>query len=75
MNRQLYANLERPSSAEKRSLSKALIVNADSEASAPLITTAQRAELVSRLAHHRANPDERGLTFAQLKTKLQAASH
>ena len=73
MNTHLYEELEHLSIAERRSLGEALIVSAESEASAPLITDAQRTELRSRLAHHRANPEEPGVTFSQLKAKLQAA--
>jgi len=71
MNTHLYEELEHLSIAERRSLGEALIVSAESEASAPLITDAQRTELRSRLAHHRANPEEPGVTFSQLKAKLQ----
>jgi putative addiction module component (TIGR02574 family) len=74
MNTHLYEELEHLSIAEKRSLGEALIDSAESEASAPLITDAQRAELRSRLAYHRANPDEPGVTFSQLKTKLLSTS-
>ena len=73
MNTHLYKELEHLSIAERRSLGEALIVSAESEASASLITEAQRTELRSRLAHHRANPEEPGVTFSQLKAKLQAA--
>lgn len=75
MNAHLYEELEHLSIAEKRLLGEALIVSAESEASAPLITEAQRTELRSRLAYHRANPDEPGVTFSQLKAKLLATSH
>lgn len=74
MNAHLYEELEHLSIAEKRSLGEALIISAESEASAPLITEAQRIELRSRLAYHRANPDEPGITFLQLKSKLLATA-
>ncbi len=74
MNTHLYEELEHLSIAEKRSLGEALIVSAESEASAPLITEAQHSELRSRLAYHRANPGEQGVTFSQLKTKLLSTS-
>ncbi|MDM0028749.1 hypothetical protein [Variovorax saccharolyticus] len=70
MNARLYQELEHLSAAEKRALGEALIVCADSEASASLVTEAQRAELRSRLAHHRAHPEEPGVGFSQLKAKL-----
>ena len=75
MNTHLYEELEHMSAAEKRSLGEALIVSAESEASAPLITEAQHTVLLSRLSYHRANPDEHGVTFSQLKAKLLAAPH
>jgi len=74
MNTHLNKELEHLSIAEKRSLGEALIVSAESEASAPLITEAQRTELRSRLAYHRANPGEPGVTFLQLKKKLLSTS-
>ena len=73
MNLHLYEELEHLSIAEKRSLGEALIVSSESEASAPLISEAQRAEILSRLSYHRTNPGELGITFSQLKAKLLAA--
>jgi len=70
MNAHINQELQSLSIAEKRSLGEALIASAESEASAPLITEAQRLELRSRLAHHRANPDETGVEFSQLKANL-----
>ena len=70
MNTRLFQELEQLSIAEKRSLSEALLVSADSEAEAPLITDAQRIELRARLVHHRENPNEEGITMAQLKANL-----
>ncbi len=75
MNTRLLQELEQLSIAEKRSLGEALVVSADSEASAPLITDAQRIELRVRLAYHRENPDEQGMTVAQLKVNLLAVKH
>ena len=69
MNTHLHKELEHLGIAENRSLGEAFIVSAESEASAPLITKAQRTELRSRLAYHRANPGEQDVTFSQLKTK------
>jgi hypothetical protein len=46
-------------------------MNSAQRASAPLLTDAQRAELLERLAHHRAHPDEQGITLAQLTAKLK----
>jgi putative addiction module component (TIGR02574 family) len=75
MSTHLYQALENLSIADKRALGEALIDSAQSEAFAPLITNAQRAELRARLAHHRAHPDEPGMTLAQLKAKLTLAAH
>jgi hypothetical protein len=65
MNTHLYGELERLSIAEMRSLGEALIVSAESEASAPLITEAQHTELRSRLSCHRANSNEPGVIFSE----------
>lgn len=75
MSTHLHPSLEDLSIAEKRALGEALIDSAQSEASAPLITDAQRAELRTRLAYHRAHPDEPGMTITQLKARLLNASH
>ena len=74
MNAHPYQELGHLSIAEKHLLGEALIVSADSEASAPLITDAQRSELGARLAYHRANPAEPGVPFSQLKAQLLALS-
>jgi putative addiction module component (TIGR02574 family) len=75
MNTLLYQELEHLSIAEKRSLGEALIISAESEASAPLVSEAQRAELHSRLAYHRTHPNEPGMTFSEFKAKLLASVH
>ena len=75
MNTSLFQELEQLSIADKRSLGEALLVSADSEASAPLMTDTQRAELRARLAHHRDNPNEKGITLAQLKANLAVVKH
>jgi putative addiction module component (TIGR02574 family) len=75
MNTHLYEELEHLSIAEKRSLGEALIMSAETEASAPLVSEVQRAELHSRLAYHRDYPDEPGMTFSELKAKLLASLH
>ena len=72
MNARLNQELEHLSAAEKRALGEVLIDSAQSEASAPLITEAQRTELRARLVYHRAHPDEPGVTFEQLKAALKA---
>ncbi|WP_219725980.1 addiction module protein [Janthinobacterium sp. ROICE36] len=70
MNANVYQELQHLSIAEKRSLGEALIVSADSEASAPLVPESQRSELRSRLAYHRANSDEVGVAFSQLRANI-----
>ena len=70
MNARIAQELQHLSAAEKHALGEALIGSAYSEASASLITDAQRAQLRARLALHRANPNEPGLTFSQLKAQL-----
>lgn len=67
--------LEKLSIAEKRALGEALIGSADSQACAPLITDAQRAELRERLAYHRAHPDEPSVNLVQLKAKFLTSIH
>ena len=74
MNAHIYQELQHLSAAEKRSLGEALIVSADSEASAPLVSDEQRAELRTRLTYHHDNPDETGVSFAQLKAKILSVS-
>ena len=75
MNAHIDQELQHLSAAEKHALGQALIGSAITEASAPLMTDAQRAELNVRLAHHRANPNEPGLSFTQLSAKLLDKSH
>ena len=72
MNAPISQELQHLTAAEKHALGQALIGSADSEANSPLINDVQRAELRARLAHHRANPDEPGVTFSQLKAKLSS---
>jgi len=75
MNTPISQALEKLSIAEKRALGEALIASSESEASAPLISDAQRAELRDRLAYHRAHPEEPGVTVAQIRAKLVASVH
>lgn len=75
MSIHIYQALENLSIADKRALGEVLIDSAESAASAPLVTDAQRAELRARLAHHRVQPDEPGITLAQLKAKLTSTAH
>lgn len=75
MSTYLHQALENLSIADKRALGEALIDSAESEASAPLLTEAQRTELRVRLAYHRAHPDEPGATVAELKANLLKTAH
>jgi putative addiction module component (TIGR02574 family) len=73
MNARISQELQHLTAAEKHALGEALIGSADTQASSP-ISQAQTTELLKRLAQHRANPDEPGLNFAQLKIKLKSRS-
>lgn len=75
MNAHIYQELQHLSAAEKRELGMALIGSSESDATNAPITAAQRLELNSRLAHHRANPNEVGVSFTQLKKELLSPSH
>jgi hypothetical protein len=74
MDTYIYQELEHLTIAQRRSVGEALISSAESEASAPLISERQRSELRSRLSDHRAHPGEPGVSFADLKAKLLAAT-
>jgi Putative addiction module component len=73
MNMRMYQELQHLTAAEKHALGEALIRSADTQASSP-ISAIQSTELRKRLAHHRANPNEPGASFAQLKAKLQSTT-
>jgi len=62
------------SPAQKRELAEALIASAEAEQSGADLSDAQRTELRARLAHHRAHPDEAGLSFQELKARLLATT-
>lgn len=70
MKNQLIKELAELNVAEKRSLGEALISSAENEAFSPPISEAQALELRSRLAYHRANLAEPGVSFQQLKANL-----
>lgn len=74
MNARITQELQHLTAAEKHALGEALIGSADTQASSP-ISQAQSAELHKRLAYHRANPNEPGVSFVQLKAKLQSNTH
>lgn len=74
MRAQIANELIRLSPAEKRELGEALIASAEADTDGPRqLTDTQRTELRARLAHHRANPAEPGVTLQELKTKLLGA--
>ena len=75
MNAHIDQELQHLSAAEKYALGQALIDSAIAQADSPPMTDAQRAELSIRLAQHRANPNEPGLSFTQLSAKLLDKSH
>lgn len=70
MNAHIYQELQHLSAPEKRALGMALIGSAESDSANTPVTAAQRLELNNRLAHHKANPHEAGVNFAQLKKEL-----
>jgi hypothetical protein len=75
MNAHIYQEMQHLSAAEKRELGMALIGSSENDSTNAPITAAQRLALTNRLAHHRANPNELGVSFAQLKEKLISPSH
>lgn len=62
------------SPAQKRELAEALIASAEAAQAGADLSDAQRAELRARLAHHRAHPDEPGVSFLELKARLLATA-
>ena len=48
------------------------LASAESEASAPSISEAQRVKLRARVAHHAEHPEEGGIALDALEAKLQA---
>ena len=74
MKNHLIKELAELSVAEKRLLGEALISSAENEAFSPPITEAQALELRSRLAFHRSNPSEQGVSFQQLKANFLGAN-
>ena len=72
MNARTSLELEQLTLAERQALGEALLASAESEASAPFISEAQRAELRARVAYHAAHPEEGGITLDALEAKLKA---
>ncbi|MDP1692066.1 MAG: addiction module protein [Burkholderiaceae bacterium] len=74
MHPQIADELIHLSAADKRELGEALIASAEAEVGARSVSDAQRAELRARLAHHRAQPEEPGVTLQELRVKLLGAA-
>ncbi len=68
----LFDELEQLTSRERLELAYGLLDSVLHDATAPPLSDAQRQELRARLAHHRANPDEAGVTLDDIRRKLIA---
>lgn len=66
----LLKELEQLSSHERLELAYGLLDSVLHDATAPPLSDAQRHELRERLAHHRAHPDESGVTLEDIRRKL-----
>ena len=66
----LLSELERLGARERLELAYGLLDSVLHDVDAPPLDDAQRGELRARLAHHRANPDERGATLEEIRRKL-----
>ena len=66
----LLDELQQLTSHERLELAYSLLDSVLHDAAAP--SEAQRRELGARLAHHRAHPDEPGLTLDEIRRKLVA---
>lgn len=72
MSASLANELLQLSATEKRELGEALIASAEADAHPLGLSAAQRDALRTRLAHHRAHPDEAGVSLQDLKAELLA---
>jgi putative addiction module component (TIGR02574 family) len=70
MSSNLYDEITKLDAATRLQLAQDLLDSVASEAFAPPVTDEQRAELRTRLAHHRAHPDEETVSLADIKAKL-----
>ena len=70
MSSNLYDEITKLDAATRLQLAQDLLDSVASEAFAPPVTDAQRAELRTRLAHHRAHPYEETVSLADIKAKL-----
>jgi putative addiction module component (TIGR02574 family) len=66
----LLEELEQLSAHERLELAHGLLDSVLYGAAAPELSDAQRDELRARLAHHRAHPDEPGVTLDDIRRKL-----
>jgi putative addiction module component (TIGR02574 family) len=66
----LLKELEQLSAHERLELAYGLLDSVLHDAAAPELSDAQRDELRARLAHHRAHPDEPGVTLDDIRRKL-----
>jgi len=68
----LLKELEQLTSHERLELAYGLLDSVLHDAEAPPLSNAQRQELRDRLAHHRAHPDEPGVTLDDIRRRLTA---
>lgn len=68
----LLEELEQLSSRERLERAYGLLDSVLHDAAAPPLSDSQRNELWTRLAHHRAHPDEPGVTLDDIRRKLTA---
>jgi putative addiction module component (TIGR02574 family) len=66
----LLKELEQLSSRERLELAYGLLDSVLHDSAAPALSDAQRDELRDRLAHHRAHPDEPGVTLDDIRRRL-----
>jgi len=66
----LYDEIVKLDAATRLQLAQDLLDSVASEAFSPLVTDEQRIELRTRLAHHRAHPEEEAVSLADIKAKL-----
>lgn len=66
----LLKELEHLTSHERLELAYGLLDSVLHDATAPPLSDPQRHELRDRLAHHRAHPDEPGITLDDIRRKL-----
>jgi hypothetical protein len=72
MNAPLPIELEHSSSTEKCVLGETSIKNAESQSSVLSLSSVHLTEFRERLIYHRAHPEEKGISFTQLKANLVA---